>query len=247
MIAGVPVLVRPNWEKLVPTDDPEQDTPAAADLPPAAQQWLATSIDPNTPQWAASQLVFRGALKLADWHEYIARQVVNVDQGFIWAAESAKGVPMRLTEECIDGTGALKIRLAGLVPIGWRNLEKISLGAAGRFALESLWVPTGWDRWQFTPGRDDREFVVTVPVGEHRFQVTATVDDQGRLQTAWMNRWGYPELRGQVQEAPFGVRVQSWSRWNGVLIPDELTASWWFDSAGESEFFRAKIDMATFA
>ena len=247
MIAGVPVLLRPEWETLVPSDDPEHFMPTPEGLPPAARRWVAASVDPNTPQWPSIQLVTRGEFFYHDWHEFIAREIVNVDDGFIWAGLSSKGVPLRVVDQYTGGAGRLRLRLGGVVPIRWQDPEQVSLSAAGRFALESLYLPTGWTRWSFVEGSHDREFVVTVPVGEHRFPVTVTTDEDGHMLTAHLTRFGWPDERGPGVEAPFGVRVSSWSRWNGVLVPESYTAAWWFDSAGEKELLRARLSLATLA
>lgn len=247
MIAGVPVLLRPDWEKLVPPDDPDHATPAATDLPDAARRWLRSSIDPNTPHWTTLQLVMRGELKYLDWREFIARQIVNVDHGFIWAALASRGVPMQAVDQYTDGEGRFRFRVAGVVPIRWQDPDQLARSAAARFALESLYVPTGFDRWTFAAGAHDHEFVVTVPVGEHNFDITVTTDADDHLASARMLRFGWPDERGPGVEAPFGVRVNTWSRWNGVLIPHDFSAFWWYDSAGEKEFYRAKVSLATFA
>lgn len=247
MIAGVPVLLRPDWEKLVPADDPEQIMPTPEGLPPAARRWVAASVDPNTPQWPSIQLVTRGQFFFHDWHEFLARQIVNVDRGLIWAGLSTKGVPMRVVDQFTDGVGRTRLRLGGVVPIRWQDPEQLSRSVAGRFALESLYLPTGWDRWTFHAGEDDNSFVVTVPVADRGFDITVTTDADGHLLTASLLRFGWPDEKGPGVEAPFGVRVASWSRWNGVLIPDTYTASWWFGSAGETELLRAQLSLATLA
>lgn len=247
MIAGVPVLLRPEWEKLVPSDDPEQVMPIPDGLPQAARRWISASVDPNTPHWQSVQLVTRGELRYGDWHEFLAREIVNVDKGFIWAGLSTKGVPMRVVDQYTEGVGNLRLRLAGVVPIRWQDPEQLSESAAGRFALESLLLPTGWDRWTFTESSTENEFTVTIPVGDRSFEITVTTDEDGHLLTASMLRFGWPEEKGPGVEAPFGVRAESWSRWNGILIPEKYTASWWFGSAGERELLRASVSLATFA
>ena len=74
------------------------------------------------------------------------------------------------------------------------------------------------------------------------------IDDNGRIMSLVMKRWGNPE-GGDFHYTDFGGFVEEESTFNGYTIPSRIRAGWYFGSdrfEGEGEFFRVTIDEAVF-
>ena len=187
-----------------------------------------------------------GEIKVNTWQPFRADQVLSPD-GFVWSARAGR-FPMRISgfDRFSRGSGEMRWKLAGLIPVMTADGDDTTRSAAGRLAGESMLVPAGalaagvqWDG----AGGDDHHATATVGTGPFRHRVTVEVDESGALRSVSLPRWGDPD-GGPHAEHVFGVSMDGSIEVSGQLVPRQLRAGWWFgtDRFAEGEFFRASID-----
>ena len=84
-------------------------------LPEPVRRHLTQAIAPGTPPHTSARLTMRGQIKVGRRLPFRARQVLSPGHGFIWTARAA-GV-IAGTDRYVDGAGALRWRLAGLITV----------------------------------------------------------------------------------------------------------------------------------
>lgn len=221
-----------------------------ANLPDIAKRYFAHTIAPGTLLARAVRLRMHGEIKLKDWGPFSAEEVIRSDRGLIWqAAVRMKGLPVRGYDRFIDGAGEMRWKLLGLVPLITASGADITRSAAGRFAAESVWLPSLLlsPNASWTVG-DSNVARVVLNVGGQTTDMEFVVDESGRLRSITMQRWGNPEGR-EFHWASFGGTVDHESTFGGYTIPTTLRIGWHFGTErfeAEGEFFRCTIDDAAF-
>jgi hypothetical protein len=249
--AAVERSLRAEWARLagLPAASDRFAVDQTDDLPEPARRRLAHVIAPGTPLYRGAQLVMRGQIKIGRWRRFTACQVLAPPSGFIWAATARiAGLPVTGFDRYTFGTGQMRWRLAGLVPVLNGAGPDVSRSAAGRFAGEATcWLPTSFRSARWAPGPDADTAVATWMVDGEGEAIRIRVGPDGRLTEALMQRWGNPD--GQpFGRYPFGVAVEAERTFGGVRIPSSIRAGWGWgtDRQDAGEFFRAEITGATF-
>ncbi len=252
----LPQSVRDTWAHLggAParrTEVARFDPSALDGLPTAVRRWLRHALEPGAPLATTALLRMHGEIKVSRWMPFTARQVLAPD-GFIWAAV-AGGFPMRISgfDRWSDGTGQMRWKLLGVVPVMTADGPDTDRSAAGRLAGETMLVPAGAlgenVDWHGDDGEPDDgstgRATATVHAGGFTHRVTVEVDHDGALRSVSLPRWGDPDGEGHREEI-FGVAMDGSLRVGGQVLPTELRASWWFgsDRQADGEFFRATLD-----
>ena len=112
--------VRAEWLRLAATTaSPQALEPAMLDLlPEPARRWLGHAIAPGTPLWQTAQLSMHGQIRMGAWRPFTARQVLTPPAGYIWAATARiAGLPVTGYDRLSSGTGQMRWRLLGLIPV----------------------------------------------------------------------------------------------------------------------------------
>jgi hypothetical protein len=252
-IAGPAALaVSGLWDRLarpspsLTTFDPSM----AADLPEPARRWLTHAITPGAPLYRAVVLAMEGHIRLGRWLRFRAVQLHAPPDGYVWAARTRLR-PFSISgyDRYGDAAGEMRWRLLGRVPVMNAAGADVDRSAAGRVALDALFVPTAWlgPAVAWHDGRDENTAVAEWTVGAYNLQVEITVGPDGRLLAATMPRWGNPN-REAWGEYPCGGIVEEEVDYGGIKIPTRLRAGWFFgtDRWGQGQFFRAAITNATF-
>jgi len=220
-------------------------------LPEPVRRYLAHAINPRTPLASAVRVHMEGEIKLNDrWFPFTAEQVIAWERGFIWQASVKMfGLPVRGSDRLIDGQGAMRWRLLGLVPLVTADGSDITRSAAGRVAAESIWLPSVLRSERVLWSSSDPTQVTAkfTAYGEP-IELTLTIDEHGRLKCVWLPRWGDPGDGGFRYEI-FGSFVDDEQTFSGYTIPTRIRAGWYFgqdrfESGGE--FFRANITEASY-
>jgi hypothetical protein len=247
--AAPPRAVADLWRRLAaPTPAPDPFDLALADgLPAPARRWLAHSIRPGTPLRQAVEIEMRGSIRLGAWRRFTARQVLAPGTGLVWAATArVAGLPVTGYDRYSDGTGEMRWRLAGLIPVVTADGPDVDLSAAGRLAGEGVLVPAAFRRasWADGPGPDTA--TATWNVDGHTDVAELRVGPAGELRSVLMQRWGNP-LGEPYGRYPFGVDLSEERTFDGVTIPTVLRAGWFWGTAREADglFFSARITSAT--
>jgi hypothetical protein len=225
------------------------DPDAVAHLPQPAQRYLTHAIAPHTPLATAVRLRMHGAIKLKRWRRFTAEQVIVRDRGMIWRARvKVGGATMRGFDRFVDGTGEMQWKLCGVFPLIAASGPDITRSAAGRFAAESVWLPSllcdddvAWS--EAGAGVAQAHFSVDA----HDEDLTLTLAG-GSLQSVALPRWGNPDGR-KFHEIEFGAAIDREGTFNGYTIPVRLRVGWYFGTGRfeqEGKFFQATIDDAEF-
>lgn len=225
------------------------DPLAVRSLPAAARRYLTHAIAPGTPLARAVRLRMHGEIKLKGWLPFTAEEVIRWPRGLIWTATVRMyGVPIRGFDKFVDGVGEMRWKLLGLIPIVNASGPDITRSAAARFAAETVWLPavlaSDEVSWTSVDAHSARASLTTTESCEIDFQV----DNDGRLLSTSMQRWGNPE-GAEFHYAPFGAIVEKESRFDGHTIPTELRVGWYCGTSrfeSEGEFFRCTVDDAVF-
>jgi hypothetical protein len=246
--AGLTADAARDWVALGrPTPDPQLFSAAVtAGLPEPVGRWLGHAVADGTPLARAVELRMHGEIFLGRWSPFTAVQRLSVTGGFVWAATARLlGLPIRGFDRWTSGSGEMRWRLFGALPMISAAGADVTRSAAGRHAGELLVaLPTsalapevGWR------ALDDDRAVATVEAGGGASEVTLTVAADGALTDLAMRRWG-PLGRGAFGERPFGATFEGELAVAGLRVPRRVTAGYGFGTErwAEEQFIRWTVD-----
>src|ERR1022692_4923125 len=145
-LARVPMSNKPALDELWSSVSPSQRTferSQLSGLPEAARRYLTHAIAPGTPLASAVRLRMHGEIKLGRWLPFTAEQVIHWGRGMIWRATVRMyGMPITGFDRLLDGAGAMRWKLLGIIPIMTASGPEITRSAAGRVTAESVWLPS---------------------------------------------------------------------------------------------------------
>jgi hypothetical protein len=245
--SSLPASVRRDWEELAARPSwGEAFTPTmAARLPAPVQRWIIHAIPAGTPLWHTMELHIHGTIKLRDWVPFDARWLLAPPEGFVWAATARVGpVAIKGFDRFTHGTGQMRWKLAGLVPVMSAADGDTTRSAAGRLASEFFFNPalalSPAVTWRAI---DDRRALALVEVGAWTHEVTVAVSPEGRIETVSLPRWGDPDGT-EHRLVPFGAFADAERGFGGVTLPATFRAGWWFGVPRweDGEFIRFTID-----
>lgn len=224
------------------------DRAALEDLPDQVALWVGHTVAEDEALPRAVHLEMHGEIRVGRWRPFTAQQILS-PSGFVWAA-TAGTPPMRIRgfDRYTEGTGEMRWRMFGVLPVMTASGPDVTRSAAGRLAGELMllpgWAATGNATWRPV---DDHRATAAVTLGAHTHHVTVEIDEAGRLAAVSLPRWGNPD-KAPYAEHPFGVILDQERTFGGHRIPTRMRAGWWYgtDRWSEGEFFRATIDVATF-
>ena len=248
--AGLTPAAARDWAALA-SDGPAEGVfgpERVADLPEPVRRWLTAAIDEGTPLARAVELRTHGEIFLGRWSPFTAVQRLSVADGFVWAATARLlGLPIRGFDRWTHGTGEMRWRLFGLVPMISAAGDDVSRSAAGRHAGELLIaLPSAALSPEVTwRSLDDDRAVASVRGSGGIHEVTVTVDADGVLTEVAMSRWG-PLGRGAFGERPFGAALYGEVDAGGMRIPRRITAGYDYgtDRWAGGQFIRWTVDEA---
>jgi hypothetical protein len=209
-------------------------------------RWVRHAITPGAALGTVVLLSMHGRIRIGAWRPFRARQVIGV-HGFVWAASARFGpTSVRGFDRYVGGTGEMRWRLLGAVPVMSARGPDVTRSAAGRLAAELLLAPSGALLPNVTwHGEDSEHATADVEVDGTTHSVRIRVDDVGRLVSVDLPRWGEP-LGEPPGYHPFGVDMTGETSHAGMLLPTQVRAGWFHGTErwSEGEFFRADIDEA---
>jgi hypothetical protein len=189
-----------------------------------------------------------GEIRLGTWCLFSAEQVICWDRGMIWrAAVRMHGLPIKGGDSFLDGQGAMRWKLFGIVPIVNAAGPDISRSAAGRLNIESIWLPSalcsGDVSWTEL---DSSHLHARFTAHNETAEIDYTIDEMGRLKAVNMPRWCNPD-GGEFRYFDYGGFVDEEGRYGGYTVPARMRVGWHFGTErfeSEREFFRVNIDNA---
>jgi hypothetical protein len=130
------------WD-FVPSGDRVFRPGQLAGLPDPARRYLEHAIASGTRLASAVRLRMHGEIKLNHWLPLTAEQVIRWGRGMIWsAAVRMRGIPIRGSDRLVDGEGATRWKLFGIIPVATASGPDITRSVAGRVEVESIWLPS---------------------------------------------------------------------------------------------------------
>lgn len=228
------------------SDAPAQghfDPAELAGLPAPARRYLERAIPAGSPLARTVQLDLDGSIHFGGLQGQACalesrRAVVAHRRGFVWPETIRRGaVPRMGFLSYVDGEGRATWSLAGKV---LEPLKHRGMGPNGDRAMRNLyackliWLPTAllpssgavWE------GIDESQARVTVTVDGEAMALTLTVDPEGRLEKATLQRWGAKGAKGEYGSFPYGLIVKADAEHGGYRLPSEVQAVWFY---GEDE------------
>jgi hypothetical protein len=245
--AGLTPGVRHDWEALGrPTTGPVFEPSTVTGLPEAVGRWLTHAIDEGTPLRRSAHVRMHGEIRIGTWARFTAVQRLAVADGFVWAARArVRGLPVVGFDRWTRGSGEMRWRLLGAVPVLSAQGEDVTRSAAGRHAGELLLLaPTAAlsreVTWRSAGG--DRA-IAGVRIAGETHEVTLTVGPDGALTEVVMQRWG-DAGSGSFATQPFGATLHEEADFAGVRVPRRITAGWHYgtDRWPEGQFIRYTLD-----
>ncbi len=227
------------------TFDPAQ----VSELPERVRLYLEHAIAAGTPLASAVRLRMHGEIKLKRWHRFTAEEVIRWNRGMIWRATVRMfGIPIRGGDLFVDGRGAMRWRLAGILPLVDAGGPDVSRSAAGRVNIESIWLPSVLCGEGVSWTVSDKGIHASFSAHGERAGIDYTVKPDGGLATVCMQRWGNPD-GGDFRYVPCGGLVEEEGTFAGYTIPTRMRVGWHFGTEAfeqEGEFFRVTIDDAAY-
>jgi hypothetical protein len=231
----------------VPVSGKRFDPADFAHLPVAAQHYLRGAIAPGTPLASAVRLRMHGSIRLKRWRRFVAEEVLVRGRGMIWRAKVRMGLfGVRGFDRYVDGVGAMQWKLGRVVSVVRAQGPDVTRSAAGRFAAESIWLPSAFCDERVAWRADDDVVHARLPVDGEAEDLALSLS-LGCLQQVSLQRWGNPD-NGAFGSFAFGAQVEQEAQFGGYTIPARVRVGWHFGSPRfeEGQFFHATIDEATF-
>ena len=211
------------WESAPPVAGVFQSS-HVADLPEPALRYLEHAIAPSTRRASAVRLRMHGEIKLGRWLPFSAEQVIHAKRGFIWSATvRLLGIPIfRGFDRLVDGEGAMRWKLLGMIPMVTDSGPDITRSALGRVEAESLWLPSVLVRREVRwTALDSRHAAARLGGQPDATPVEFAIDQTGRLESVKMQRWGNPG-GGAFRLADFGGVMEAEGTFGGYTIPTRV-------------------------
>jgi Family of unknown function (DUF6544) len=206
-----------------------------AGLPDPVRRYFRASIASRAPIARSARFATRGSIKLGSrWLAFRGHEVLSPHRGLVWAVRTA-GV-ISGSDRYLMGQGSMDWKLFGLVRLVHADGPEISRSAAGRVGAEAVWVPSALlPRFGVAwIALDDRHIAFSYRLDDTDLDVRCTLDEEGRVRTIVLERWGDPDSTGKSgrfwPEATTGIEpVLSPLRPNSGFSRPSLWGSPWPD------------------
>ena len=215
-------------------------------LPAQARAYLSHTLAEGALLARAVRISMHGRIKLGEaWSPFHATQVISWARGFVWHAHTlVKGLPVSGSDVEIDGRGAMKWRILGIVPVMEASGPEITRSAIGRLHAEAMWLPGALltEEVEWSDGRHGPAFTGRAHGEESHVELRTDAD--GAVGALSLLRWGDVGHPGTFGYEPFGGYASEEKTFSGVTIPTEYRIGWHFgtDRFDEGEFFRCTLD-----
>jgi hypothetical protein len=237
------------WEQLIRAETLQPTAPGTPTPPPEpARRWLTHAVAPEAPAARVALLKMTGHIKVGGWLPFRAVQVIAPTQGFVWVARAGWG-PLAVTgfDRYGDGVGEMRWLLGGRLPVMTATGPDVTRSAAGRVALDAVWLPHSFTDVHWEQGDVAESAVAVRAVGDEETRVELKVSGDGSLTSVRMHRWSAPGKKPWGRYLCGGI-VDAETTFDGITIPSRLRVGYGIgtDQWATGEFLRCKITDAVF-
>jgi hypothetical protein len=176
-----------------------------------------------------------GEIKLGRWLPFTAEQVIHWGQGMIWnATVRMNAMSIRGFDQLVNGEGAMRWKLFGIVPVMRASGPDITRSAAGRVMAESVWLPSVLcgDEVKWT-AQDAFHPLASLTVQGEAGEPALNIDNNGGIKLLTLPRWGNPGGT-EFRYVDFGGVVEEERRFGAYTIPTRLRVGYCQCDRGES-------------
>ena len=214
-----------------------------AGLDEPVRRYLAHALCEGATIGNGARLTMKGRIKVGLWLPFTASQEGD-GRSFAWHARVAAGPLTLLTvvDRFADAAGSTEGRLMGRARVFHADGPDTARSAAGRAALESVFVPAALlpERGVTWRAETDERIVAVWDVPPERPEVRLRIDAQGAVLTTSAMRWGDTGHGGHGY-VPCGCDVHAEARFGDVVVPSRVTVGWWYGTPRYAPFFEAEI------
>ncbi|MEW5930815.1 MAG: DUF6544 family protein [Gemmatimonadota bacterium] len=218
-------------------------------LPVPVARYFARVLTPGQPPIRAARVEQEGEFRTggadAAWSPFTAVQHFAASPpGFVWNARIrvAPFLSVRVRDGYVGGTGEMRARLAGLLPLVDRSGGPgLNAGALHRWLAEAVWLPT-----TLLPGRgvaweavDDSTARATLTDGGTRVSLDFTFSPEGEIVRAYTPARAR-DVDGTDVPTPWACRYRDYAWVDGVRIPMAGEVEWILPG-GPLPYWRGRI------
>jgi hypothetical protein len=218
-------------------------------LPAPVQRYLRAVLPEGQQQViSAVSLSHQGQFNLAadgeNWKPFTSTQrVVTQRPGFLWdaAVMMMPGLPVRVRDAYIAGTGLLNASLAGVYPVAHMTPSgELDRGELMRYLAEAAWYPTALlpsqgIRWEAV---DDHAARATLTDGAVSVSLLFRFGADGLIEAVSADRGR--SVGQDIVITPWEGRWSGYHRRDGMLVPLEGEVAW-LTAEGRMPYWRGKV------
>lgn len=231
-----------------------------ADLPAPAQRFFRFAVAEGAPLYTVADVAMGGTFDMGNGAKpnqlpMSARQVIAPPHGFVWRSKMGKGLSFSGSDGLIGDTSWTRFRMLGLLSVARVGGDADHHRSAfGRLVGDSLiWLPTaflaqanaGWDSLAWAEEGKDTA-AVTVRRGGLEETVYVTVDEAGRPQAIWLERWSNENAGKTYRRQPFGGALSDFETVSGLSTPARVIAGNHYGTQSYHPFFDARVEEITY-
>ncbi len=250
--------LRRAWKELDaagPGGGPRFTLDRVAGLPEPAHRYLCRAIHRGACLSRVGVYRMTGEIRLGPdqpWYPMEAREILVPGVGFLWQPVVHAGhLTLRGGDYYVAGAGGQRFHLWGLLPFLRSGGPRVARSQRGRLVAETVLHPAATLPCLAGAGScwsalDDHRALWRTQVDGEEIELTLTVDDDGALRSATVERWTDRTPDGRFAQVPFGVEVLADAQFGDYVLPESLRVGWELGSEREFDFFHATIEDAVF-
>ncbi len=205
-------------------------------LPDVMKNYLIKVKAVGKPKYCNIVFKQKGKIKTdpkKNWLPFTATQYMSSNNsGFIW---KARAFPMLIRDKYVDHKGEVKVSLLGLRNMIVFSGSKVDQSSLGRYLGELIWFPIGFldpdISWSVI---DPKTIKATITKSDQTLEGYFVFDKNGMIECFKTKRYRDTFLENFIGE------VGEYQDYNGLLIPNTMTAIWDLKD-GKLDYFKASI------
>jgi len=209
-------------------------------LPDLLKNYLIYSHVVGTKKNVNLMIKQKGKIKISrkkSWMSFTGTQYFSSSfPGFVWYA---KIFPIYVRDKFLDSKGEVKVSFSGIKTIADAAGREVDQGSLLRYLGELVWMPSGLlDKRISWAERDTHSLNATLTVNGLSVKGIFYFDSKGLISRFKAKR--YYESNGEYTLADWSAIIDSYSTFNGILIPNKGKVIWNLKE-GDFEYFIFKV------